>query len=141
MAKDMKVALATRQAALNAGLARCDGGKVRLYGAPKPANADAAVGAAVLLSEHNLAADAFADVNGAGDAVAGAIASDLGADATGDAAWARWLTAGGLAVFDCTVGGAAQGDTLLTHDLLMNNKAIQIGAQVDLTGFSVSQPA
>lgn len=141
MAKDTKVAVVSRNLAIDAELARLDaGGKCRIYSGAKPADADTAIGAQVLLAEIALNADAFAAA-AAGSASANATTPDASADATGTAAWARFVTSGGAACFDCTVGGSAQGDTLGTHDILLNTTAIVAGAQVSLTAFTFSRPA
>lgn len=140
MARNTKVSAASRNLAIDAELARPDGGKVRIYSGVQAADADTAIGAQVLLAELALNADAFAAAV-AGSAAANAITADATADATGTATWARFTTAGGVACFDCSVGGSAEGDTLATHDILLNTKAIVAGANVAITGFSFSRPA
>ncbi len=139
MAKLTKTALATRHLMVDAGLARCNGGKVRIYDGTRPTDADTAVGAQVLLAEPAYSATAYGPAATSGSnsvATANAITADSAADATGTATWARHVTSAGVAVFDSNVGDSSDAPT----DIQMNNKSIQIGANVSITSLTYTLP-
>jgi hypothetical protein len=108
-------------------------GYLRIYDGSQPADPDTAIGAQVLLAELRFNATAFgAAVNGV--ATANAITADSSANATGTAAWFRALKSDGTSpVLDGTVGTG-------THDLVLNSPAIQSGANVSVSSFTVTSP-
>lgn len=106
------------------------GGFLRFYDGAQPATADAALGAQVKLAELPLSATAFAAAGG-GTVVLNAATDDLSADATGTTTWATFVTAAGVRIFDVSVGTAGA-------DINLNSVALQVGAKVSLTGYSLS---
>jgi hypothetical protein len=135
VAKLAKIAIATRNAGADAKMDRCNGGKLRLYGAPRPASSDDPPGAAVLLAELSFGNPAFgAAVNGV--KTANAITGDSAADATGTAVWGRFTTSGGATVADGNAGDASDAPV----DIQLNSKAIQIGATVNITSLTWTEP-
>ncbi len=140
MARNTKTAVITRNLGVDAEMVRCNSGKLRFYTTPQPADSDTAISTQTLLAELTYGATAYGAASG-GVANANAITSDSSADATGTAVWCRHTTSAGLATHDSTVGSSALGDTLETHDMLMNSTAIQIGALVSCTGCTYTLPA
>jgi len=139
MAKLTKTALLTRHLMVDAGMARCNAGKVRIYDGTRPTDADGAVGAQVLLAELTYSATAYGAAATSGTnsvATANAITADSSADATGTASWARHTTSAGLATHDSNVGDSADAPT----DIQINSKSIQIGANVSITGLTYTLP-
>jgi len=108
-------------------------GFLRIYDGGQPATVDTALGAQVKLAELALSATAFAAA-AAGTIAANAISDDLSADATGTATWATLVTAAGVRVLDLSVGTSGA-------DINLNSVAIQAGAKVSITAYSVSIPA
>lgn len=132
---DFRIALASRDAALNAIADAVDAGgsagAFRIYSGAMPANADASPGGATLLATVT-AAYPCGSVSGgvlSFTATAEAIAS-----ASGTATWARAVTASGDAVFDCDVG-------LGSATLNLNTTAIVAGGPVRVASFTISIPA
>lgn len=109
------------------------GGFLRFYDGVQPATADAALGAQVKLAELPLSASPFAAA-GAGSIAVNAITDDLSADATGTATWATFVTAAGVRIFDVSVSTAGA-------DINLNSVALQVGAKVSVTSYSLSIPA
>jgi hypothetical protein len=110
-----------------------DNGYLRIYDGSRPATADTAVGAQVLLAELRFNATA------AGAAVAGvltfnALTADASANATGTASWFRALSSDGTtAQFDGEVGTSGS-------DLNLNTTSIVSGAEVSISAFTYTQP-
>lgn len=133
MANDMQIAYATANAACDAIAALCNSGKLRIYTASKPANADTALSGQTLLAELTLNATAFGAASN-GVATANAITSDSSADNTGTAAWFRVLASNGTTViYDGTVGTSG-------CDLNLNTTSITSGAQVAITALTITVP-
>jgi hypothetical protein len=109
------------------------GGFLRFYDGAQPATADTALGAQVKLAELALTASPFAAAGG-GTIVANTITDDTSADATGTATWATFVKADGTRIFDVSVGTAGA-------DINLNSVAIQAGAKVSVTSYSLSIPA
>lgn len=109
---------------------------LKVYAGSVPADADAALGGATLLSEHNFSATAFGaavdDTPGA-LATANAIADDTSANATGTASFFRCEDKAGTVV--CQGGCATAGS-----ELNFNTTSIQSGATVSITSFTVFMP-
>lgn len=132
MALNPKTAVARRNAALDAAFDTVlNGGSLRIYDGTQPTDADTALGAQVLLAQLTLNATAFAAAS-AGAKAANAITADASANATGTATWGSLVTSGGTRLMDFTVGTG-------THDLVINSTAIQSGAEVSCSAFSVTQ--
>lgn len=126
-----KLSNAAASAAADAIGNALNSGFLRIYSGTQPTNADTAIGAQVLLAELTLNADAFAAaVNGV--ATANAITADSSANATGTASFFRVTASNGTSVyFDGSVGTA-------TSDLILNSTAIQSGASVSVTSFTIT---
>lgn len=95
-----ELAVNTKVDALGALL---NGGFIDIYDGAQPATADTPVTTQTKLARLTFSATAFA-AGSAGVAAANAITPDADAAATGEAAWARLVTAVGAAVMDGTVG-------------------------------------
>ena len=109
--------------------ALANSGKLRIYSGTQPANADASIGAAVLLAELTMNATAFGSPT-AGLISANAITQDSSADADGTAAWFRlWKSDGTTPLWDGTVGTSG-------CDLNLNSVAIQAGGVVAVSAFT-----
>lgn len=117
---------------IDAWTALLNGGSIRIYDGSRPATPETAVSTQTLLATLTFNATAFGAASSA-SASANAITADTSADATGTAAWARVLTSGGTAVADLTVTASGGGG-----DIEFNSVAIQAGAQVSITAFTVS---
>ena len=134
MANNLTASNAARSAALNAmtALLNVGGvGTVNIYSGAQPATPDVAIGAQVLLATLTFSATAFAAaVNGV--ATANAITSGT-AVGTNTAAWARLLSGGGTAVFDCTVGVSG-------CDINVPTIAISTGENVSVSSFTLTHP-
>lgn len=116
---------------INAGAAA---GKIRVYTASQPANADTAISSQTLLVEFTCADPAFAA------AASGVAAIDADPDlsataaATGTAAWARVLDSDNNVVFDGSVGTSGT-------DFIINTTSITSGQTVTLTTGTLTDPA
>lgn len=134
MALNPKLAVARRNAALNAALDTVlDGGFLRIYDGAQPTDADEAIGAQVLLAELTLNATAFAAASG-GSKAANAITSDSSANATGTATWGALVTSGGTRLFDFSVGTSGA-------NLNLNTVSIVASATVSCSAFTVTMAA
>ena len=135
MARSFRLASLARTAAAVAVTARLDGGTLRLYAGPQPADPDAAPGAAAaLLAECRFADPAFAP--GRGGAM---VAQPLGAarvTATGAPTWFRARSRAGVSVFDGSVGPDGSG-----ADLELSVSALQAGAELVITSLTYAQPS
>ena len=133
----IKLALATRNALVNALAARVDAGagpgQVRIYSGAQPATGDdAATGtllATVNLADPSFAAAANGTINATDPvAVTGA--------ANGDAGWFRVVDSAGNAVYDGSVSLSGGGG-----DMIVNTLTVSTGVQFDITAISVTMPA
>ena len=132
MALNARTRVASRNAALDAAFpSALDGGFLRIYDGTQPTNADTALGAQVLLAELALNATAFAAASG-GSKAANAIADDTSANATGTATWGSIVTSGGTRYMDFEVGTSGA-------NLNLNSVAIQAGARVSVSSFTITQ--
>lgn len=135
----INITIATRNAmlsaintAVNAG---AGAGKLRIYDGSKPANADTAVGAQVLLAEITLADPAFAAPSGGTmDIDADPDVSDASANATGTASWARIVDSDNNAVYDGTVATSGA-------DFNISSTSITSGQTVTLVSGTLTLPA
>lgn len=104
-------------------------GYIRIYDGTRPATADTAVGAQVLLAELRFGADAFGAAV-AGVLTANAITADASANAAGTASWARILQSDGTtALWDDEVGTA-------TANIILNTLTIGLGANVSISALT-----
>jgi hypothetical protein len=119
-------------AAADAVTALLDGGYLRFFTAPQPANANTPLSTQRQLAELRFSSPAFGP-SVAGVAKANAIAPDTDADDTGTATWFRTYRSDGLTpVFDGSLG-------LTGADLVLNEVDIQAHAQVEVTAFTYVQ--
>ena len=132
MALNPKLSASGRNAALNAALDVLNGGSLRVYDGTQPADPDTAITSQVLLATLPLNATAFAAAS-AGSKTANSITSAT-AVATGTATWYRFVTSGGTAVFDGSVGTA-------TSNLIFGSVAFSAGATVSVTSFTATMAA
>ena len=133
MSLNLKLSETTVNAEADAHSALLNSGYLRIYDGAQPANADAAIGAQVLLAELRFGATAFAAASG-GVAAANTITSDSSANASGTATWYRTLKSDGTTVVsDGSVGTSGA-------NLNLNSVAITAGAAVDCTAFVFTQP-
>jgi hypothetical protein len=131
MANNPKFANVTVNAEADALARLLDNGYLRIYSGTQPATADTALSGNTLLAELRFAATSAAAAS-AGVLTFSAITSDTSADATGTAAFYRALKSDGTSVvMDGSVGTSSA-------DLVLNSTAIQSGAQVDVTSFSLT---
>lgn len=113
-------------------------GLLRIYSGTIPADADTALGAQVLLAELTMSDPAFgaaADANPGGRATASAITGDTSANATGTAAFYRLVDSNGTTIVQGSVTATGGGG-----DLQLNSVAIQSGAAVTVTSFTLTMP-
>jgi hypothetical protein len=131
MANSPKFANVTVNAEADALARLLDNGYLRIYSGTQPATADTALSGNTLLAELRFAATSAAAAS-AGVLTFSAITSDTSADATGTATFYRALKSDGTSVvMDGSVGTSSA-------DLVLNSTAIQSGAQVDVTSFSLT---
>lgn len=133
MSLDTQCSNATVSAGADAMLATLNNGYIRFYTTAKPANANTALGAQVLLAELRFGATAFApSVNGLG--TANAIVSGSGL-VTGVAVWARLVRSDGTTVaWDITVGTGG------TNIILAPSATITAGQAVSVTLLTLQVP-
>ena len=128
----IKTSIVARNAELDALAPLFNSGYLRIYTGAPPATPETAP-SGVLLAELRFNATAFgAAANGV--IVANAITSDASADATGTAGWCRSLKSDGTTALidgDVSTSGAF---------LNMNSVAIQQGASVAVTSYSITDP-
>jgi hypothetical protein len=131
---------AAAQAAIDAVKVLLNTGYLRVYSGTQPADANAAVGAGVLLGEFRFAASAFGASSLSGSApnrvatVTAAAITDVAAQATNTAAWFRALKSDGTtAVVDGTVG-------LSGCDLNLTDITLTSGENMHVTSLTLSCP-
>lgn len=110
---------------------------IQIYANTQPAGGpDEAVGSQILLANLSCSDPAFGgavDAAPGGQATASAILDDTSADATGTATWFRASTSNGVAIIDGDVSTAGA-------DLNLNTTAIQSGATVSITAWTITMP-
>lgn len=128
------------KAAVDAGCALANSGKLRVYSGTQPTDANTAIGAQVLIGEFTMNATAFAASVASGtapnrSAVATAnVIADVLATSTNTATWFRLLKSDATTVlFDGTVG-------LSGCDLNLTDVTITTGETMSVTSFTVSNP-
>lgn len=133
MASNLKVAVATRNAMLDAiTTAVGSNGLLRIYSGTQPAGPGTAITTQTLLAELACSAT-FAAGASSGVLTASAISSDSAANASGTATWYRLCTSGGTGVVDGTVGTTSS-------DLVLNTTSIVSGGPVAVTAFTYTAP-
>lgn len=134
MALNPKVTAARRNAMIDNFCGNFNSGFLRIYDGTQATDADTALGSQVLLAELTFNSTAFASASGA-SASANAITADSSANATGTATWFRCVASNGTTVLcDGSVGTS-------DANLVLNSTAIQSGASVSCTSFTVTQAA
>jgi hypothetical protein len=131
MANNPKRIAAAANAACDAWAALLNGGSIEIRSGTKPADPTVAPPDGALLATLTLGNPAFgAAANGV--ATANAITGDSSADATGTASWFRAKKSDATALLDGTVGTAG-------CDLNLGSVALQAGAQVSITSFTLTE--
>lgn len=129
MALNTQVSDATANASCNAATARVNGGSIKIYTGPQPANGNTALTTQTLLATLPLNNPAFGNA-AAGVAALNAAGVSATAVATGTAAWCRVCDSSGVGEWDASIGTAG-------CNLNMGSTAIQSGATVSVTAYSV----
>ncbi|MDS4020677.1 MAG: hypothetical protein RKR03_09265 [Candidatus Competibacter sp.] len=127
------IRFATARRSARAGLhgAWLDGGTLKVYSAPVPADADTAITSQTLLAAFDLP-DPFGDEDD-GVLTAATIPAALNL-ATGTAAWARAFDALGAAIGDYDVGATGSGAAVE-----MDNLSVVSGSLSAITSFVVTE--
>lgn len=134
MASKFNLGNAAVNAAADAVGRLLDGGRLRIYSGPQPADADAPPGrSAVLLAELRFATRAAFRPASFGVAEANDLEPESSAKATGRAAWFRAVRKDGTAIFDGSVG-------LAGADLNLNALDIQADAIVAIARLAYVHP-
>lgn len=128
------------KAALDAGVALANSGKVRVYTGTQPTDANTALGSQTLLGEFSLASTAFGASTASGTApnrsavATAATIADITAVATGTATWFRMVKSDGTTVLmDGSVGTSGA-------DLNLTDVTITSGETMRVSSFAVSNP-
>lgn len=130
---DRRMSYAAVNVEANALAVRANSGYIRIYDGTRPANADTALGAQVLLAELRFGATAFGAASN-GVITANAITADAAANAAGTASWARILESNGTTVlWDDEVGTA-------TSNIILNSTTIGLGANVSISALTHTVP-
>jgi len=131
MALNTQLSDAAANAAANAVCALANGGALKIYSTPQPANANTSVTSQNLLATLALSATAFGNA-AAGVATSNSITS-AAAVYTAAAVWFRILKSdGSTVVFDGTIGTGSG------FNLIMNSTAIQSGSTVAVSSLAYS---
>lgn len=133
---DRRLSNAAVNAQANALAVLANSGYIRFYTGTRPATADTAIGAQVLLAELRFGADAFADVV-AGVLTANAITQDSAANATGVPSWARILQSDGSSVLWDDEVGTATANIILSG---LIGGEIVAGGPVSITSLTHTMP-
>lgn len=138
MALAPSIIMAARNAACAVVTAMVDAGneagQLRIYGGPKPANADAALSGNTLLALLTMSDPAFGAPTNA-QAIAALITSDVSADATGTATFFR-VGSVNSSVFSPVI----QGEVGVSgSDLNLNSVQIAIGGTVAVSSLTYTQ--
>lgn len=123
-------------ALVDAGSADANG-DLKIYSGTIPADADAALGGAVLLTTNEMSNPAYAggiDANPGGRAVANAI-SDSTIAVAGTASFFRVTDRDNGAVYQGTITVLSGGG-----DIELNSVNLQLGATLSITSLSITQP-
>lgn len=123
------IAVARRNALLDAYGARFNGGTLKVYAGSVPASADAALGAATLLGTLTFGNPAFAAA-AAGSMSANAITQDAQADASATATFYRAFESDGTTVIEQGTVGTTGADLNLNTTTIVANGPIQVSSFV-----------
>ena len=132
----MYSAAATREAALAAFAARCNGGTITIYSGTQPVTPDTALAGNTALATLTFSATAFpagADASNSSTISANTITGSNAIN-NGIATCARVTTSGSAVVCDLTVSASGGGG-----DLIINSTSISSGAAVSCTSLTVTQ--
>ncbi len=133
MALNPHIAVASRNAALDAAMNLANGGTLVIYSGTQPANADTALSGNTALATFTLPSPAFAASSSASKALN--VPTAVTASATGAATWFRiWQSGGTVAVADGSCGTA-------TADLILTTTAINSGDTVTISSGSYTMAA
>ncbi len=128
-----RVAVAERNAMLDAIRANFNSGFIRIYSGTRPTDSDTALSGNTLLAELTFGATAFPAASG-GVLTANAIAQDSSADATGTATFARLFRSNGTtAEMDISVGTSGA-------EMIINTTSIVAGAAVSCSSLTITFP-
>lgn len=103
---------------------------IRIYSGTQPTNPDTALSGNTLLAELACSAT-LAGSAASGVLTLNSITADSSADATGTATFGSVLTSGGTRKIDFSVGTSSA-------DLVLNTTSIVSGAQVSISGFTIT---
>ena len=132
MALNAKTSVAARNRSLDAALDVLNNGFLDLYDGAQPTDPDTAVTTQNKLARLPLSATAFAAAS-AGSKATNAITS-ASALASGTATWFRFVTSGGTAVHDGSIGASGA-------NINMNAVGIVAGATVSCSGYTATEVA
>lgn len=137
MAHNTIISTEVRNAMVDAAVDLLDTGSgaaiVQIYDGTQPAGPATAITTQTLLATLTCSDPAFGAA-ASGTATASAITGDTTADATGTASWFRALTSDSTARWDGTVGTS-------DADMILDSVAIVAGGEVNVTSWTVTQPA
>ena len=128
MSEVIAFAVARQTARANLMGAWLEGGELRVYSAPVPADPDSEIDTQILLATFALP-DPIGEIVEGGVLTAAAIDPAMIA-ADGIAAWARAVDSAGVTIADFAVGLDGSG-----HALLLDNLSLMTGAIVTVTSF------
>ena len=132
MANNFKVAVATRNAEINAATALLNTGTIKIYDGTQPSTPETAVSTQTLLVTLTYGATAFGSAS-SNAATANAITSGT-AVASSTATWARMLKSDGTTVVaDCSVGSSG-------CDINLATAVINTNDTVSITSLTWTQP-
>lgn len=132
MATDFKITTAGASAEVDALTDLMDGGSVKLYTGTPPATANTALSGNDLLATLALGTPSFGSA-ASGVATANAITDDTSADDTGTATFFRGMASNATTVVCQGTCGTADAD------MILNSTAIQSGAAVEITSWTITQ--
>jgi hypothetical protein len=128
----VSIALAQRNATLDAAIDLLNGGYLRIYSGSVPANVDAALGGATLLAELRFGSPAFGAA-ASGTKTANAIASAAGLASGTHSFWRGVKSDGTTAIAQGTSGTAGT-------DLILDKTSISTTVAVNVTALTISFP-
>lgn len=134
---DLSAATAARNASLDAKRVLVNSGFLRVYSGAVPANADAAIGVAVLLVEYGLSATAFAAA-ASGAIVANAINPATVSTDGSHAFWRLYASDGTTCVWQ---GLTATNPTAVANRLTYASSVLNAGGLSSVTAFTLTEPS
>ena len=130
MALNTQLADAAANAACNPVATLVNGGTLKIYTTPQPANGNTALSSQTLLATLPLNNPAFGSAS-CGSAALNVSNVSATAVATGTATWARFCDSSGNGIWDVSIGTTG-------CNINMGSTAIQSGATVQVTSYSFS---